>query len=115
MIHKIAHAATIAKRKAIGSLIALMTRVGSLIIAACMAFAPQIIALVGDSAYLTNDLHIGSDVLLPWLAVILVGSFIKQCFNYLFLSIDRQNILLTINGVGILIGLPFAMWAIQQR
>lgn len=115
MIHKIADATTIAKRQAIGGLITLMIRVGGLIIAACIAFAPQVIGLIGGSAYLTTPTQIGADILLPRLAVILIGSFIKQCFNYLFLAIGRQNILLTINGVGILIGLPFAIRAIQQR
>ncbi|USN56852.1 MAG: hypothetical protein H6766_07810 [Candidatus Peribacteria bacterium] len=115
MIHKIADATDTAKRQAIGGLITLMTWVGGLIIAACIAFAPQVIGLVGGPEYLTTPQHIGADFLLPWLAIILVGSFIKQCFNYLFLAIHRQNILLTINGVGILIGLPFAIRAIGQR
>jgi O-antigen/teichoic acid export membrane protein len=57
---------------------------------------------------------LGSDFLLPWLAVVLFGSFIKQSFNYLFLAIKKQNILLYINGFGILIGLPFALFAIRE-
>lgn len=99
MIHKIANATQQAKRLAIGSLITLMTRISGLIIGVCLAFGPQIIGLVGGSEYLSTPTQIGSEYLLPRLALILRGSFIKQSFNYLFLSIGRQNILLTINGV----------------
>ncbi len=77
----------------------LMTRVGGIIIASCIAFAPQVITIIGGTKYLSTATTIGADFLLPRLAIILVGSFIKQSFNYLFLSINRQNILLTINGI----------------
>jgi hypothetical protein len=40
------------------------------------------------------------------LGIVLVGSFIKQVYNYLFVAVDKQNVLLPINLVGILIGVP---------
>jgi O-antigen/teichoic acid export membrane protein len=92
-----------------------MVVVGALVVAATVAFSPQIIWLVGGEEYLTKAWSLGSDFLLPWLAVVLFGSFVKQSFNYLFLAIKKQNILLSINGIGILIGLPFALFAIRER
>ncbi len=114
MIHKIAWEETDVQRSSIGHLITLMVAVWSLVIAAALAFAPQIIWIIWWADYLSTWTTLGSDFLLPWLWLVLLGSFIKQCFNYLFLAIKKQNVLLWINGLGILIWLPFAYWAIRE-
>lgn len=69
---------------------------------------------MGGVDFLGSQTQVGSDFLLPWLALVLFGSFVKQCFNYLFLAIKKQNVLLRINGLGIAIGLPFAVYAIGR-
>ncbi|USN54765.1 MAG: hypothetical protein H6765_09915 [Candidatus Peribacteria bacterium] len=46
----------------------------------------------------------GSDTLLPYLALILTLSFVKQVFNYIFVSTDLQNKLLGINLFGVIVG-----------
>ena len=51
----------------------------------------------------------GSDTLLPWLAIILTLSFVKQIFNYLFVSTHLQNKLLQINLVGVIIGVSIGI------
>jgi O-antigen/teichoic acid export membrane protein len=46
--------------------------------------------------------------------VVLFWSFIKQVYNYLFVAVDRQNILLPINLIGVLVGIPLGIWMIPQ-
>ena len=45
----------------------------------------------------------GSNQILPFLWLVLRGSFIKQVYNYLFVAVDRQNVLLPNNLVWVLI------------
>ena len=44
------------------------------------------------------------DQILPFLGIVLVLSFIKQVYNYLFVALEKQNLLFEINLVGVLIG-----------
>lgn len=52
---------------------------------------------------LNNRSLLGSDFLLPGFAVILVLSFIKTVFNYVFVASNRQNTLFPINLIGVVI------------
>jgi len=62
-------------------------------------FKTQIIYFIAGEKYLTSTKMIGSDFLLPFLAVVLFLSFIKQVFNYVLVSFDKQNKLLIVNLV----------------
>ena len=56
----------------------------------------------------------GANHILPFLGVVLLLSFIKQVYNYLFVSVDKQNVLFTINIVGVIIGLAVALYLIPR-
>jgi O-antigen/teichoic acid export membrane protein len=60
-------------------------------------------AFLGSFATLTAR---WSNQVLPFLGIVLLRSFIKQVYNYLFVSVDKQNVLLPINLIWVLIGIP---------
>ncbi len=66
-------------------------------------FKTQIINFIAGESYLTTSYQIWSDFILPFLAVVLFLSFIKQVFNYVLVSFDRQNKLLIVNLIGVMI------------
>jgi O-antigen/teichoic acid export membrane protein len=65
-----------------------------------------------------------SNQVLPFLGIVLLRSFIKQVYNYLFVAVDKQNVLLPINLIWVIVGIPLwvrmipkywlAGWAITQ-
>lgn len=68
-------------------------------------FRESIISFVSGTEYLAvHTGSRGSDSLLPWLALVLLLSFIKQVYNFLFVSLHLNNKLLRVNGIGVLIG-----------
>ncbi len=60
-------------------------------------FKTNIISLIAWNHYLSTATQIGSDYILPFLAFVLFLSFIKQTFNYILVSFDKQNKLFSIN------------------
>lgn len=94
---------------------------GWICIANFVVFATPIIQVVSGKKYLTPGsgfnlqgilefIHagqrntLGTDFILPGLAVILSLSFIKTVFNYVFVAANRQNILFPVNLMGVVIG-----------
>lgn len=70
-------------------------------------FRESIIRFVSWTEYLASHTwSYWSDSLLPWLALVLLLSFIKQVYNFLFVSLHLNNKLLWVNGIGVTI------WAI---
>ncbi len=69
-----------------------------------MIFSPQIIYFVWWQDYIGNW-HIWSDYVLYFLWIVVVLSFIKQIFNYIFVSNGLQNRLLKINWTWVAIWL----------
>jgi hypothetical protein len=51
---------------------------------------------------------------MPFLGIILACSFIKQVYNYIFVATKKQNLLLGINGFGVLIGVGVGLWMIPD-
>jgi O-antigen/teichoic acid export membrane protein len=71
--------------------------------------------LVSGKAYIGSFASLAqwwSNQVLPFLGIVLVGSFVKQVYNYLFVAVDKQNVLLPINLIGILVGIPLWIWMI---
>lgn len=65
-------------------------------------FRESIISFVSWTEYLSVTTWTrGSDSLLPWLALVLLLSFIKQVYNFLFVSLHLNNKLLWVNGIGV--------------
>jgi len=50
---------------------------------------------------------------LPFLAIVLVLSYIKQAFNYVFIAFEKQNLLLKVNLFGIALGLGIGIWLVK--
>jgi O-antigen/teichoic acid export membrane protein len=46
---------------------------------------------------------------------VLVLSFIKQCYNYLFVATDEQNILFKNNVIGVILGVILGLFVIPKR
>jgi O-antigen/teichoic acid export membrane protein len=68
-----------------------------------VTFKTQIISLIAWKQYLTYSGRIWADFVLPFLAVVLFLSFIKQVFNYVLVSFDKQNKLFGINLIWVII------------
>lgn len=68
-------------------------------------FSKNIIYFIWGEKFLSNisQWTIWSDFILPFLAFVLLLSFIKQIFNYIFVATSFQNKLLKINGIWVLI------------
>ncbi len=127
LLHKISRYSVYYKRKSIGNLFLLVTFIWGLIALNFWLFAPYIIRIVSWKAFLWSFdswVHWWSDQVLVFLWIVLLWSFIKQVYNYLFVAVDKQNVLLPINFVWVVIGIILGViiiprywlfwWAITQ-
>jgi O-antigen/teichoic acid export membrane protein len=127
LLHKISAYSLVNKRKSIGNLLLLIFFIWWLIAINFRLFADQIILVVSWKAFLGSFISLTarwSNQVLPFLWIVLLRSFIKQVYNYLFVAVDKQNVLLPINLIWVLVGIPLwvrmipkywlAGWAITQ-
>ena len=117
LLHKISNYSLLNKRKSIGNLLLLIFRIGGVLAINFWLFADKVILLVSDKSFIGSFASLSSrwsNQVLSFLGIMLVASFIKQVYNYLFVSVDKQNILLPINLIGICIGVPLWIWMIPQ-
>jgi len=117
LLHKISSYSLINKRKSIGNLLLLIFWIGWLIAINFWLFADQIILVVSWKAFLWNFASLASrwsNQILPFLWIVLLRSFIKQVYNYLFVAVDKQNVLLPINLIWVLVGIPLWVWMIPK-
>lgn len=80
-------------------------------------FADDIIVFVSSQKFIgtwESFTSWGSNQILPFLGIVLVLSFIKQVYNYLFVVLEKQNLLFEINLVGVLIGAGVGIWLIPE-
>jgi len=77
-------------------------------------FRTQIVNLIAWKEYLTSSSHIWSDFVLPFLAIVLFLSFIKQVFNYILVSFEKQNKLFEINLFWVSIWFLLALFLIPK-
>ncbi len=109
LLHNISNYSLINKRKSIGNFLLLIFWIGWLIAINFWLFADHIIVLVSWKAFLWTFASLSmrwSNQVLPFLWIVLLWSFIKQVYNYLFVAVDKQNVLLPINLIWVLIGIP---------
>ena len=104
MIHKISDTTTLEKRKSFGFFISFIVWIGLAVMYNFTFFASDIIQIIAGSDYLSAAGKIWSDFILPFLSFVLFLSFIKQVFNYLFVSTENQNYLFNINLIWVIIG-----------
>jgi len=115
MLHKISNYSIFHKRKSFGNFITLIFWIWGLVFLNFFLFNNEIISLVGSSNYIGTSLsNPGSNTILPYLAIVLRLSFIKQVFNYLFIATNRQNVLLKINLTWVIIGISIWLRAIPR-
>lgn len=108
LLHKISSYSLLNKRKSIGNLLVLITWIGAIIAVNFWLFADQIILVVSWKAFLWSFASLTtrwSNQILPFLGIVLFFSFIKQVYNYLFVAIDKQNVLLPINLTWVIVGI----------
>ncbi len=104
------------KKISFGSLMNLSIWIGGLILANFTLFSSNAIQLIWGTKYLEAMIWtIGSDTILPYLGIILLLSFIKQVFNYIFISTNIHNKLLKINLFGVVIGTILGLVLIPKR
>ena len=75
-----------------------------------VVWSKHIIYFIAQEEYLTSFLSrvageftMGSDWILPFLGIVITLSFIKQVFNYIFVSTGHQNKLLSVNARGLIV------------
>lgn len=117
LLHKVSGYSLIDKRKSMGNLLLLIFWIGGVIAVNFWLFADQIILVVSWKAFLGSFASLASwwsNQLLPFLGIVLLRSFIKQWYNYLFVAVEKQNVLLPINLIWVLVGIPLWIRMIPQ-
>ncbi len=117
LLHKISSYSLFDKRKSIWNLMTMMVRIGGIVAMNFRIFSDRIIRVVSGKWFLWTFSTLASrwsNQILPFLWVILRRSFIKQVYNYLFVAVDKQNVLLPINLFWVLIGIPLWIFMIPK-
>ncbi len=113
LIHKVSVKEKQEKLKSYGYMIIFTIWIWLVFMINFMVFNSQIIYFVGGEEYVGNQ-NIWSDHVLYFLWIVVVLSFIKQMFNYIFVSNQLQNKLLAINlswvVIGLSIGIPLILY-----
>jgi O-antigen/teichoic acid export membrane protein len=92
-----------------GNLLVMMTRIGWIVAMNFWIFSDRIIRVVSGKAFIWSFASLTtwwSNQVLPFLWIVLFRSFIKQVYNYLFVAVEKQNVLLPINLIGVAVGIP---------
>lgn len=100
LLHKIPTYSNLDKRKSMWNLLSLVGFIGWLIALDFWIFNRDIILFVSSKDFLWSRDSLASwwsNQILPFLGIVLFFSFIKQIFNYLFVSLEKQNVLFKIN------------------
>ena len=100
IIPKIASYTQERMRQVFGALLLFILWIGGVFYVNFSVFRESIIKFVSGTEYLASHTQSrGSDSLLPWLALVLLLSFIKQVYNFLFVALHLNNKLLWVNGI----------------
>ena len=117
LLHKISSYSTENKRKSMWNLMTLIFRIWWIITMNFWIFSDWIIKFVSWKEFIwTFDSLTSrwSNQILPFLWLVLRGSFIKQVYNYLFVAVDKQNVLLPNNLIWVLIWIGVWIRAIPK-
>lgn len=122
MIHKVSGLGLKEKLGHFWHLMSLLLWVGWLVMVNFFVRREHIIYFIAKQEYLTSFLSsqawtftIWSDWILPFLWVVITLSFVKQVFNYIFVSTWNQNKLLSVNAWGLVVGLGIWFWFILTK
>ena len=117
LLHKIPNYSKTQKQKSLWNLMTMVVRIGALIALNFWIFADDIILLVSSSKFLwsrTNTIDRWANQVLPFLGIVLVLSFIKQVYNYVFVAMEQQNRLFLINLIGVVLGAVVGIYLIPS-
>ena len=117
LLHKIPTYSNINKRKSMWNLLSLVAWIGWLIAIDFRVFNRDIILFVSSKDFLWSRDSLAtwwSNQILPFLWIVLFFSFIKQIFNYLFVSLEKQNVLFKINLTWVLVWVLVALFVIPK-
>ena len=117
LLHKIPNYSVINKRKSMWNLLSIIMLIWWIIAINFWVFSKEIILFVSKESFLWSRWDFSlwwSDQILPFLWIVLFLSFVKQVFNYLFVSIDKQNVLFRINLTWIIIWIAVALFVIPK-
>lgn len=102
-------------RKVFGALLLFVMRIGAVFFINFTVFRESIIWFVSGNEYLAAfTWGRWSDSILPWLSVVLLFTFAKQVYNFLFVALELNNKLLQVNGIWIIIGAIIGFIAIPR-
>jgi O-antigen/teichoic acid export membrane protein len=114
MLHKVSSKSLEEQKSSFGNLLVLVCSIGMVIAANFVLFHTEIIRLVSGPKYLTSTLgQIGSDYILIFLGFVLLMTFIKQVYNYIFVATDNQNELFKINSLGVILGIGCGIFLVK--
>ena len=103
IIHKISSYEKIEKLKALWNYLLFILWFGFFVLFNFVLFKTSIVNFIAGPKYLTYPGHLWSDYILPFLAIVLLFSFVKQVFNYVLVSFNHQNHLLKVNLIWVVI------------
>jgi len=118
LLHKIPTYSDVNKRKSMWNLLSLVGFIWWLIAINFRVFNRDIILFVSSRDFLWSRESLStrwSNQILPFLWIVLFFSFIKQIFNYLFVSLEKQNVLFKINLTWVVIWILVALFVIPKR
>ena len=114
LIHKLSHHSLEEKQKSFWALLMLVIRISIAIAVNFVRFSHPIIEFLWGKNFLAHNGSIGSDTILPRLWIVLILSFIKQVYNYIFVSLHLQNKLFWSNLFGVVVGMIIGLPLIYQ-
>lgn len=117
LLHKISSYTTEKKRKSMGNLMILMYWIWWIVAMNFWIFSDRIIKFVSWKEFIgtfTSLTSRWSNQVLPFLGIVLRWSFIKQVYNYLFVAVDKQNVLLWNNFIWVAIGVVVGVLTIPK-
>ncbi len=118
LLHKIPTYSNLEKRKSMWNLLTLVGWIGWIIAINFRVFNRDVILFVSSRDFIWSRDSLTmrwSDQILPFLGIVLFFSFIKQIFNYLFVSLEKQNVLFRINLTWVVVWVLVALFVIPKR
>lgn len=115
LLHNVASYNKTDSQKSFWNLMTLVVWIWAIILINLNIFNSEIIYTISWSDFIWTSLsNPWANTILPFLAIVLFFSFIKQIFNYIFVAHEKQNKLLWINLFGIIIGLSLWLYLIPN-
>lgn len=118
LLHKIPTYSNLDKRKSMWNLLTLVGFIGWVIAINFWVFNRDVILFVSSKDFIWSRDSLAtwwSNQILPFLGIVLFFSFIKQIFNYLFVSLEQQNVLFKINLTWVVVWVLVALFVIPRR